>query len=171
MVGLLEISPQYLVSAAADSSLRVWSPITGQCLATLAGHAAAITCFHHDPKLNRIVSGSDGGVKVWELSSCGPIGPSRSAATRNPLPQYGRLLRDLVTNVQGVWRVRMDERRLVCAVQKEQGRTFFEVLDFAEDADDGETSDAEDVSFPDTTTTNANTTIIRNNTSTTQHIA
>ncbi|KAJ3009464.1 SCF ubiquitin ligase complex subunit cdc4, partial [Thoreauomyces humboldtii] len=71
LVGLLELSPEYLVSAAADSTLRVWSPSTGQCLANLTGHNAAITCFHHDPKLNRIVSGSEGGVKVWELSSNG----------------------------------------------------------------------------------------------------
>ncbi|TPX33288.1 hypothetical protein SeMB42_g07495 [Synchytrium endobioticum] len=154
LVGLLEISPQYLVSAAADSSLRVWSPITGKCLATLVGHAAAITCFHHDPKLNRIVSGSDGGVKVWELSSAGAGGPSRSTSSRSPPPVYGRLLRDLVTNVQGVWRVRMDERRLVCAVQKEQGRTFFEVLDFAEEAEGTVLSEAEDVTLPDVVTTN-----------------
>ncbi|TPX31202.1 hypothetical protein SmJEL517_g05423 [Synchytrium microbalum] len=150
LVGLLEISPQYLVSAAADSSLRVWSPITGQCLATLVGHTAAITCFHHDPRLNRIVSGSDGGVKVWELSSEGPGGPSRSSTSRSPPPVYGRLLRDLVSNVQGVWRVRMDERRLVCAVQKDQGRTFFEVLDFAEEEGNvTEAAEADDVTFAD----------------------
>ncbi|KAI9207575.1 WD40-repeat-containing domain protein, partial [Polychytrium aggregatum] len=117
LVGLLELSPSYVVSAAADSTLRIWSPLTGECLATLTGHSAAITCFHHDPKLNRIVSGSDGGVKVWELSSAGPI-------------VHGRFIRDLISDVAGVWRVRMDERRLVCAVQKDQQRTWFEVLDF-----------------------------------------
>ena len=63
-MGLLEISPKYLVSAAADATLRIWCPMSGKCLAILAGHSAAITCFHHDADLNRIVSGSDGGVKV-----------------------------------------------------------------------------------------------------------
>ncbi|KAI9029264.1 WD40-repeat-containing domain protein [Hyaloraphidium curvatum] len=119
LVGLLELTPSYLVSAAADATLRIWNPANGQCLATLQGHAAAITCFHHDPALNRIVSGSDGGVKIWELSNLA----------------HGRFQRDLVTNVQGVWRVRMDERRLVCAVQREGSRTFFEVLDFGAGVD------------------------------------
>jgi F-box and WD-40 domain protein CDC4 len=60
----LEISSKFLVSAAADATLRIWDPLTGQCLANLVGHSAAITCFHHDSDLNRIVSGSDGGIKV-----------------------------------------------------------------------------------------------------------
>ncbi|KAJ3303511.1 SCF ubiquitin ligase complex subunit cdc4, partial [Blyttiomyces sp. JEL0837] len=150
LVGLLEVSPEYLISAAADASLRVWSPTTGQCLATLQGHSAAITCFHHDPNLNRIVSGSDGGVKIWELSSAAPggsgtgngfvggvgagVGPgfSFTQGPNGPQPVYGRFVRDLVSNVQGVWRVRMDERRLVSAMQKEGGQTWFEVLDFGE---------------------------------------
>ncbi|KAJ3172675.1 SCF ubiquitin ligase complex subunit cdc4 [Geranomyces variabilis] len=149
LVGLLELSPQYLVSAAADTTLRVWSPTTGHCLANLTGHAAAITCFHHDPRLNRIVSGSDGGVKVWELSSTGygsgqppsdaPFGPSL-AYTQGPngaQPVHGRFIRDLVKGVQGVWRVRMDESRLVCAVQREGGSTWFEVLDFTDGREGG----------------------------------
>ncbi|EGF83725.1 hypothetical protein BATDEDRAFT_9141, partial [Batrachochytrium dendrobatidis JAM81] len=119
LVGLLELSPNYLVSAAADATLRVWSPVTGQCLSNLTGHSAAITCFHHDPKCNRIVSGSDGGIKIWELSS----------------PVYGRFLRDTIGGVQGVWRVRTDETRLVCAVQREEGGTWFEVLNFDVDND------------------------------------
>jgi len=154
LVGLLELSPQYLVSAAADSTLRIWSPETGQCLATLTGHAAAITCFHHDAKLNRIVSGSEGGVKVWELSSAGygnsgisalPLsskgGPGTGPGTvflqgpNGPQPVYGRYIRDLIKDVQGVWRVRMDEQKLVVAVQREEGRTWFEVLDFGGEHD------------------------------------
>ncbi|KAJ2986973.1 SCF ubiquitin ligase complex subunit cdc4, partial [Globomyces sp. JEL0801] len=71
LVGLLELTPKYLISAAADSTLRIWSPMTGKLLGTLTGHSAAITCFQHDTVSNRIVSGSDGGVKVWELSSDG----------------------------------------------------------------------------------------------------
>ncbi|KAI8907536.1 WD40-repeat-containing domain protein [Powellomyces hirtus] len=149
LVGLLELSPQYLVSAAADATLRVWSPTTGQCLANLTGHTAAITCFHHDPRLNRIVSGSDGGVKVWELSSTGygsgqpppgaPFGPSLAytQGPNGPQPVHGRFIRDLIKDVQGVWRVRMDEQRLVCAVQRDGGRTWFEVLDFTEGLEAG----------------------------------
>ncbi|KAJ1342752.1 hypothetical protein BSLG_002849 [Batrachochytrium salamandrivorans] len=143
LVGLLELSPDYLVSAAADATLRVWSPVTGQCLSNLTGHSAAITCFHHDAKYNRIVSGSDGGIKIWELSSVGygthtglmsansngvipadcPLG-GQLAFTQGPNgaePVYGRFLRDVIGGVQGVWRVRTDETRLVCAVQREGG--------------------------------------------------
>lgn len=148
LVGLLEFSGQYLVSAAADATLRVWSPETGKCLSTLTGHNAAITCFHHDPKNNRIVSGSDGGVKVWELSSAGyksSITPPTTAGgpgfafTQGPNgaePVHGRFIGDLIVGVQGVWRTRMDERRLVCAVQRDGGRTWFEVLDFGDGVDD-----------------------------------
>ncbi|KAJ3051144.1 SCF ubiquitin ligase complex subunit cdc4, partial [Rhizophlyctis rosea] len=148
LVGLLELSAQYLVSAAADSTLRIWCPMTGKCLANLTGHAAAITCFHHDPKLNRIVSGSDGGVKVWELSSAGygnttnpdqyakvASGLAYTQGPNGPEPVHGRFIKDLVGSVAGVWRVKMDERRLVCAVQKEGSATWFEVLDFGDGVD------------------------------------
>lgn len=158
LVGLLELSPRYLVSAAADATLRIWSPTTGQCLATLTGHTAPITCFHHDPHLNRIVSGSDGGVKVWELSSANPGGsgvipnhpvvknPSSNswgpgfAFTQGPnglQPVHGHFLKDIISNIQGVWRVRMDERRLVTALLKEGGQTWFQVLDFGDEIEPG----------------------------------
>jgi WD40 repeat protein len=64
LVGLIELSADLLVSAAADSCIRVWNPMTGECLSCITGHQAPITCFRHDVKLNRIISGSDGGIKV-----------------------------------------------------------------------------------------------------------
>ncbi|KAJ3343235.1 SCF ubiquitin ligase complex subunit cdc4 [Gonapodya sp. JEL0774] len=151
IVGPLELTPKYLVSASADSTLRIWNPTTGACLATLNGHDAAITCFHHDPHLNRIVSGSDGGVKLWELCSDpaqaarlelerdgGQSGHGMGAGGLSTTVTYGRFLRDLVSgpDVHGVWRVRMDERRLVCAVQREHAQTFLEVLDFGDGVDE-----------------------------------
>ncbi|KAJ3339833.1 SCF ubiquitin ligase complex subunit cdc4 [Gonapodya sp. JEL0774] len=148
LVGLLELTPKYLVSAAADSTLRIWNPNTGACLATLNGHQAAITCFHHDPHFNRIVSGSDGGVKVWELCSDpaeaarlerdGQASNGMGTGGSSTTVTYGRFLRDLVSGpeVHGVWRVRMDERRLVCAIQREHAQTFFEVLDFGDGVDE-----------------------------------
>ncbi|KAJ3319967.1 SCF ubiquitin ligase complex subunit cdc4 [Boothiomyces sp. JEL0866] len=162
LVGLLELTPKYLISAAADSTLRIWSPTTGECLGTLTGHTAAITCFHHDPIPNRIVSGSDGGVKIWELSTDGygvsssmhnlaSIIPKSSRLRKSlhftqgpngPEPVHGRFIGDVVTNVVGVWRVRMDAYKLVCSVQvnepgQEGHRTWFEVLDFTEHPDIG----------------------------------
>jgi WD40 repeat protein len=155
LVGLLELTPNYLISAAADSTLRIWSPIDGNCLGIL--NVAAITCFHHDPQLNRIVSGSEGGIKIWELSSGGygkesslhdvkSIVPSQSNLSKQlhisqgpegAEPVYGRFIRDVITDVEGVWRVRMSASRLVCAVRREDGSTWFEVLDFSEHADIG----------------------------------
>jgi F-box and WD-40 domain protein CDC4 len=155
LVGLLEFSSTYLVSAAADATLRVWSPTTGKCLATLTGHSAAITCFHHDAHLNKIVSGSDGGVKVWELSTDGyaskitapsvESGPgfAFTQGPNGPEAVHGRFVGDVVRGVQGVWRTRMDEGRMVCAVQKEGGRTWFEVLDFTDGVDEEDEDDEE----------------------------
>jgi F-box and WD-40 domain protein CDC4 len=141
LVGLLELSPHYLVSAAADSTLRIWDPNTGTCLGQLNGHAGAITCFQHDTMHNRIVSGSDGGVKSWEM--CNDLNASlrelKKPSRRAPPLTYGRPIRPLVAGVIGVWKVSMDERRVVCAVQKEDNshgnRTWFEVLDFGKGLD------------------------------------
>lgn len=51
------------------------------------------------------------------------------------VPIYGRMMLDLVGGVAGVWRVCMNERRIISAVQKEGSKTWFEVFDFGgEDA-------------------------------------
>lgn len=97
LVGLLGITPNYLVSAAADSTLRIWCPETGTCRQVLWGHRGAITCFQHDE--NTVISGSEGGIKMWDIKT-------------------GRLIRDLITGVDGVWRVAFDRRRCVAAVHR-----------------------------------------------------
>ncbi|KAI8647765.1 WD40-repeat-containing domain protein [Parasitella parasitica] len=108
LVGLLGLNDQYLVSAAADSILRVWSPETGVCHHALSGHSNSITCFQHDNY--KVISGSEGGLKMWDI-------------------QTGHFIRDLITEVDGVWRVAFDGRRCVAAVQK-KNVTSFRVLDF-----------------------------------------
>jgi F-box and WD-40 domain protein CDC4 len=156
LVGLLELTPNYLISAAADSTLRIWSPTTGTCLANLKGHNAAITCFHHDQLANRIVSGSDGGVKIWELSSAGyentnlndltsiipssiPLSKSLafSQTCDGVAPIHGRFIRNIVNDVQCVWRVKMDTYRLVCAVQGQDSISRLEIFDFTDHPDIG----------------------------------
>lgn len=115
LVGLLGLSPSHLVSAAADSSLRIWDVEKGECkgmlhdfdqcwcrlltaslfcLAILASHTGAITCFQHDEM--KVVSGSDGTLKVWDLRGANsaivedqPIGGpplAAAAAPAVPLP-------------------------------------------------------------------------------------
>lgn len=108
LVGLLGLTDKYLVSAAADSILRVWSPETGVCQHALSGHGNSITCFQHDN--HKVVSGSEGGLKMWDIKT-------------------GRFIRDLVTDVDGVWRVAFDNRRCIAAVQR-KNETSFRILDF-----------------------------------------
>ncbi|CCX14312.1 WD40-repeat-containing domain protein [Pyronema domesticum] len=108
LVGLLDLSHDRLVSAAADSTLRIWDPETGQCKHTLTAHTGAITCFQHDE--TKVISGSDRTVKMWNIKT-------------------GEFVRDLLTDLTGVWQVKFNERRCVAAVQRDQV-TYIEVLDF-----------------------------------------
>ncbi|KAF2478543.1 WD40-repeat-containing domain protein [Neohortaea acidophila] len=108
LVGLLDLSHDRLVSAAADSTLRIWDPESGVCKATLSAHTGAITCFQHDGQ--KIISGSDRALKMWNV--------------RN-----GECVKDLLTDLSGVWQVRFDERRCIAAVQR-NNLTYIEVLDF-----------------------------------------
>ncbi|KAJ3148308.1 SCF ubiquitin ligase complex subunit cdc4 [Geranomyces michiganensis] len=119
LVGLIAVSAKYIISAAADSTLRVWSPTAGECLAELTAHPAAITGFTYDLTSRKLVSGSDGGIMVWDLNSINLGVPGKPVAK-------------FLGEAQGVWRVWMDQRRVVCAVQRYGGRTWIEILDFAE---------------------------------------
>ncbi|GAA5879689.1 hypothetical protein JCM8547_008956 [Rhodosporidiobolus lusitaniae] len=108
LVGLLGLTHRNLVSAAADWTLRIWDPEDGRCKHALAAHQGAITCFQHDE--HKIISGSDGTLKMWDVSS-------------------GELVRDLLTNLTGVWQVSFDQRFCVAAVSR-NNISEFEVLDF-----------------------------------------
>ncbi|KAL9005370.1 MAG: hypothetical protein Q9188_001855 [Gyalolechia gomerana] len=108
LVGLLDLKEDRLVSAAADSTLRIWEPETGLCRATLKAHTGAITCFQHDGQ--KVISGSDRTLKMWNVSN-------------------GKFVKDLLTDLSGVWQVNFNERRCVAAVQRD-GLTYIEVLDF-----------------------------------------
>ncbi|GAA6048952.1 hypothetical protein JCM3770_007135 [Rhodotorula araucariae] len=108
LVGLLGLTHRNLVSAAADWTLRIWDPATGACRHSLAAHQGAITCFQHDE--HKVISGSDGTLKMWDV-------------------QTGEFVRDLLTNLTGVWQVAFDQRYCVSAVSR-NGRSEFEILDF-----------------------------------------
>ena len=105
LVGLLDLKEDRLVSAAADSTLRIWDPETGQCKSTLKAHTGAITCFQHDGQ--KVISGSDRTLKMWNVTN-------------------GRFVKDLLTDLSGVWQVNFNERRCVAAVQR-NGMTYIEV--------------------------------------------
>jgi F-box and WD-40 domain protein CDC4 len=105
LVGLLDLSHGRLVSAAADSTLRIWDPVTGQCKSRLCAHTGAITCFQHDDQ--KVISGSDRTLKMWNV-------------------QTGEFVKDLLTDLSGVWQVKFNERRCVAAVQR-NSMTYIEV--------------------------------------------
>lgn len=105
LVGLLSLQNDYLVSAAADSTLRIWDPEHGHCKNMLSAHTGAITCFQHDGQ--KVISGSDRTLKMWDVST-------------------GACVRDLLTDLSGVWQVKFNDRRCVAAVQRDS-LTYIEV--------------------------------------------
>ena len=105
LVGLLDLQQDRLVSAAADSTLRIWDPENGHCRSTLSAHTGAITCFQHDGQ--KVISGSDRTLKMWDVAT-------------------GEFVKDLLTDLSGVWQVKFDERRCVAAVQR-NNLTYIEV--------------------------------------------
>lgn len=105
LVGLLDLQQDRLVSAAADSTLRIWDPENGYCKSTLGGHTGAITCFQHDGQ--KVISGSDRTLKMWNVMN-------------------GEFVKDLLTDLSGVWQVKFNERRCVAAVQR-NNLTYIEV--------------------------------------------
>ncbi|PGG99063.1 hypothetical protein AJ79_08697 [Helicocarpus griseus UAMH5409] len=113
LVGLLDLQADRLVSAAADSTLRIWDPENGQCKSVLSAHTGAITCFQHD--YQKVISGSDRTLKMWDART-------------------GECLKDLLTDLSGVWQVRFNDRRCVAAVQRNR-LTYIEVLDFGASRD------------------------------------
>ena len=105
LVGLLDLNDGRLVSAAADFTLRIWDPENGQCKSTLSAHTGAITCFQHDGQ--KVISGSDRTLKMWNVKT-------------------GECVKDLLTDLSGVWQVKFNERRCVAAVQR-NNLTYIEV--------------------------------------------
>ena len=105
LIGLLRLSPSYLVSGSADATLRVWDPDTGALLHTLAltSPAGAVTCFMHDDR--KIISGSVNAVREWDIRT-------------------GEMVRDMlheseITKMMGkptdVWQVAFEGRICVAA--------------------------------------------------------
>ncbi|QKQ75422.1 WD40 repeat domain-containing protein [Nostoc sp. TCL240-02] len=61
---------QFLASASADRTIKLWSPYTGQCLKTLYGHGSWVWTIAFSPDSNLLASGSyDHTVKIWDVRS------------------------------------------------------------------------------------------------------
>ena len=114
LVGVLGLSPSHLASGGVDATLCIWDPDTGELRHTLAGHAGAITCFQHDEF--KVLSGSDGGVKLWNISD-------------------GTVVRDLLTDISKVWQVVFEGRWGVAAGIRNDA-TVIDVWDFGNEDDE-----------------------------------
>lgn len=97
-----------LVSAAADGLLKIWDVHESSPIQTLHGHPRAITCFNFD--CDKLVSGSEDIIKLWDMRT-------------------GMYIRDMSSRVQSAWRIALDWRRCVSAIQRD-GITCFEVMNF-----------------------------------------
>jgi F-box and WD-40 domain protein CDC4 len=98
-----------LVSGSADGTLATWDLRTREFRNRISAHKTAVTCMCSDQ--DRIVSGSDGSLKLWDIRT-------------------GRLVRELVTNIDVIWRVGFTRDILVVAYQQ-NGLTTFAVMDFS----------------------------------------
>ncbi|KAK0235146.1 cell division control protein 4 [Armillaria nabsnona] len=127
LVGLLGLSLSYLVSGAADATLRIWDLDTGELKHTLAAHTGAITCFQHDKF--KVLSGSDGAPKLWSIHD-------------------GTVVKDLLTGITGVWQVIFEGRWCVIASNK-NGTTVLDVWDFGDPDIDGPPKGSYDDEYTD----------------------
>ncbi|MEM7131383.1 MAG: WD40 repeat domain-containing protein [Chloroflexota bacterium] len=63
-------NPNYLASASADYSIRLWNVETGENSTTLFGHTADVLSIAYNPDGSQLASGSaDGTVRLWNVSS------------------------------------------------------------------------------------------------------
>jgi F-box and WD-40 domain protein CDC4 len=113
-VGVLGLSRSYLVSAAADGTLRTWNPDSGTLRNTLIAHAGAVTSFQHDEA--KVVSGSDGSLILWNVRD-------------------GTLVKYLMEGTADVWQVAFDGRWCAAASHHRNGLTMLDIWDFSNDKD------------------------------------
>jgi F-box and WD-40 domain protein CDC4 len=111
LVGLLGLSPSYLVSASADATIGIWDRQSGDMRHVLSHHTGAITCCQHDDF--KLLSGSDGALKLWNIRD-------------------GTHTSDLLTGTSGVWQVAFKGRWCVAASNR-NNRTMLDIWDFGED--------------------------------------
>ncbi|KAF8608951.1 cell division control protein 4 [Ceratobasidium sp. AG-I] len=108
LVGLLSLSPSYLVTASSDSTICVYGRSDGTSKHKLATHTGAITCFQADEY--KVVSGSDGELILWDI-------------------REGKIIRKMLTGVTGVWQVAFGSRWCVAAFNR-NSETYLGVWDF-----------------------------------------
>lgn len=114
LVGLLRLSEKFLVSAAADGSLRGWdSNDYSRKFAYHHSNQSAITTFYISDNL--LVSGSEGQFNVYNLRS-------------------GQLIHsNILQDAEQIWSVNFKGNILVAAVEKDR-QSYVEMLDFGQES-------------------------------------
>ncbi|QHS72852.1 Rrt13p SPAR_E01410 [Saccharomyces paradoxus] len=110
LVGLLTLSDRFLVSAAADGSIRCWDANTYLLKFSFNNtELNTTTALHASDEV--LVSGSEGLLNIYNLSS-------------------GLLVHsDTLSGADQVWDVNFRDNTLAAAVQRD-GQSFLEILDF-----------------------------------------
>ena len=116
LVGELSVSPSYLVSASADSTLIVYDPSNGTLKHKLAAHIGAVTCFQADE--HKVVSGSDEDLVLWDI-------------------REGKVIRKMIAEITGVWQVAFGSRWCVAAFNRKE-ETYLAVWDFGIEGEENE---------------------------------
>ncbi|CAI4062033.1 hypothetical protein SUVZ_06G0450 [Saccharomyces uvarum] len=111
LVGLLRLSDRFLVSAAADGSIRGWDANDySRKFSYHHTNLSAITTFYVSD--NILVSGSEGQFNIYNLRS-------------------GKLVHsNILKDADQIWSVNFKGKTLVAAVEKD-GQSFLEILDFS----------------------------------------
>ena len=110
LVGVLSLSPSFLISGAADGLLCIWDPRTGDLVHSSEQNDSVVTAIQHDD--NKALSGSDGLVRVHDIKS-------------------GKV-RDLWNEKKrGCWVVsRLAYGGSLCVVATKDNKSFIDVWDF-----------------------------------------
>ncbi|EFX04039.1 WD repeat protein [Grosmannia clavigera kw1407] len=74
-VSQVRISPdgQWIASASADATARIWDAATGTHMTTLVGHLAGLSCLAWSPDSNTLATGSDDkSIRLWDRVTAEP---------------------------------------------------------------------------------------------------
>ncbi|KAI3633713.1 hypothetical protein MIR68_008660 [Amoeboaphelidium protococcarum] len=109
LVGHMQLKDDVLVTGGSDGYIFVWDMRMLECKYRLEAHANSVTSLQFQG--DRLVTGGDDGVKIWDLKT-------------------GKLIRTLLEDTTGIWRLAIDKTRLVTAIQK-GSTTTIEMMDFS----------------------------------------
>jgi F-box and WD-40 domain protein CDC4 len=97
LVGLLGITSDHLVSAAADFRIRVWDANTYELQHLLSFDRHAVSCIHHDR--TRLVVGSGGTLRLFDIKE-------------------GTTVCDLIEGASAIWTVAGDGDKIATAYKR-----------------------------------------------------